>query len=160
MILYLINVFFPCWQIIDKSAIEKLYEISEDTRTFFFMTWAISHSPLWIWSTTLHSTCRSLLIAAYFEPKLRNHLFVSPCCITNHPKTWRLKTKATPYFSWFYGLVGCFLCWFHPDSLMRVSWLKDRLTCKVQDGLIHMSGSWCLLFLGASCFAFVCSLIF
>lgn len=51
------------------------------------------------------------------------------------------------YWPWFLMIlwVGCFLCWFSPGSLTQLHSAGDWLGWKVDDGLVHMAGSWCWL---------------
>ena len=51
------------------------------------------------------------------------------------------------YWPWFLMIlwVGCFLCWFPPGSLTQLHSAGNWLGWKVDDGLVHMAGSWCWL---------------
>ena len=64
------------------------------------------------------------------------------------------------YFSWFNGLVWCFLhlCLFHVNS-SHVTAFSCGLRWKIQDGLTCMSGCWCWLWARALQFFSTQSLI-
>lgn len=81
-------------------------------------------------------------------------LLLSNCSVANYPKIQRLKTTCN--LSWFFGLIGRFLC----SSCLATFQLERQPGCKDQHGFTHIADTWYWLLSGAPQISSTWQLIF